>query len=484
MRRLQFPFGLVGFLFLLGLAGLVTVASAGTEKYDYDPLGRLIRFVNPQGLITRYTYDGVGNILGVQGGLQPQSPVIGSVSPAQVRRGGSQQITIVGDVLSGTSITAPDANFNISGLQILDKQIKFLLSASELAQLGANTFKLTSSEGSSNFAITVNPALPKLAISPIPIAIPPNNTPYKFIVRLGSQDNIDHTITLSTADTSIAQLASTTVNIVAGSTEVTTEITGKAGGVTNLSASSPELQSVAIPVYVTADFAGINIARAFNLGVTLESIDVPPSTPTNLSLHSPLVSVARGSLITGITPNALSIGSGPTSVIVSGIGLENVTGVEIIPSTGLTLGTVTTAANGKSVTIPITVAQDAPTTLRQLILNGADTPYFSAGPGQDRLSITLPVPIITSVDPLFGVLGTSNIPFIVRGKNLDSVQSIQFSPADGITVGASPVISATGDAASTSIQIAADATIGDRLVTVTTSGGTSSTTLNVSNTFR
>jgi len=116
MRRLQFPFGLVGFLFLLGLAGLVTVASAGTEKYDHDPLGRLIRYINPQGLITRYTYDGVGNILGVQTGLQPQPPVIGSVSPAQIRRGASQQITIVGDVLNGTSITAPDANFSISGV--------------------------------------------------------------------------------------------------------------------------------------------------------------------------------------------------------------------------------------------------------------------------------------------------------------------------------------------------------------------------------
>ncbi|BBJ23515.1 hypothetical protein W01_14420 [Candidatus Nitrotoga sp. AM1P] len=390
----------------------------------------------------------------------------------------------MGDVLSGTSITPPDANFSISGLQTLDKQIKFLLSASELAQLGANTFKLTSSEGSSNFAITVNPALPKLAISPIPIAIPPNNTPYKFIVGLGNQDNIDHTITLSTADTSIAQLKSTTVNIAAGSTEVTTEITGKTGGVTSLSASSPGLQSIAIPVYVTADFAGINIARAFNLGVTLESIVVPPSTPTSLSLQSPLVGVARGSLITGIAPNALSIGSGPTSVIVSGMGLENVTGVEIVPSTGLTLGSITTATNGKSVSIPITVAQDAPTTLRQLILNGINKPYFSAEPGQDRLSITLPVPIITSVDPLFGVLGTNNIPFIVRGKNLDGIQSIQFSPAGGITVGASPVISATGDAASTSIQIAADATIGDRVVTVTTSGGTSSATLDVSNTFR
>ncbi len=484
IRRLQFPFRLVGFVFLLGLAGLITVASAGTEKYDYDPLGRLIRFTNPQGLITGYTYDSVGNILGVLGGLLPQTPVIGSVSPGQIRRGDSQQFTIVGTVLSGASITAPDASFNISGLQVLDTQIKFMLSASELSLLGPNTFKLANSAGSTNFAITVNPALPELAISPIPIAIPPNNTPYKFIVRLGNQDNIDHLITLSIADTSIAQLTSTTVNIVAGSTEAKTDITGKTGGITSLSASSPGLQSISIPIYVTAEFAGFNVAHALDVGVTLDSVAVPPTTPGSLSLQSPLLGVTRGSVITGITPNALSIGSGPTSVIVSGMGLENITGITIVPSTGLTLGSITTATDGKSVTIPITVAQDAPPTLRQLILNGTDKPYFSAGTGQHRLSITLPVPVITSIDPLFTVQGISTMPFIVRGKNLDNLQNIQFTPAIGITVGASPVISPTGDTATTTIQITDDAVIGVRLVTVTTSGGTSSTTLNVSNTFR
>ncbi|MFZ1548220.1 MAG: RHS repeat domain-containing protein [Candidatus Nitrotoga sp.] len=172
MSRFQFPFRLAGFLFLLGLAGLATVASAGIEKYDYDPLGRLIRFINPQGLVTRYTYDGVGNIREVQSGLQPQPPIISSVSPGQIRRGASQQITqitIVSDETRGISITTPDANFSISGLQILDKQIKFLLGASELAQLGANTFKLTGYESSSNFTITVNPSPVIGSVSPTQI---------------------------------------------------------------------------------------------------------------------------------------------------------------------------------------------------------------------------------------------------------------------------------------------------------------------------
>lgn len=171
IRRFQYPFSLAGFLILAGLAGLVTVASAGTEEYDYEPLGHLIHFISPQRLVTRYTYDGVGNIRGVQRGLQPQPPVIGSVSPAQIRRGAGQQITqitIVSDETKGIGVTAPDANFSISGLQTLDKQIKFLLGASEVAQLGANTLKLTGYESSSNFTITVN-------ASPVIGSVSPSN---------------------------------------------------------------------------------------------------------------------------------------------------------------------------------------------------------------------------------------------------------------------------------------------------------------------
>lgn len=483
MSRFQLSSGLISLLLLFWLAGLTAAAWAGTEKYDYDPLGRLIRYINPSGLITHYVYDGAGNILEVKTGLQPQPPVINSVSPTQIRQGETRQITLAGDLFSGASVSTADQGFNISGLQITNKQINFNLGAEVTAVLGNHAFQLSNSEGAANFTIKVNPALPKLAISPLPIAIPPNNTAYKFIVRLSNADSIDHSISLSLADTNIAQLSSTAVSIPAGTTEVITQITGKTGGVTSLSASAPGLQTIVIPVYVTADYAGINIAYALNVGVLFESAAPPPSNP-NLSLLSPLVGVSRGPLITGISPSSLSIGSGPASVVVSGAGLENVTGIDILPSTGLTLGSITTATDGKSVTVPVTVAADAPITQRQIILSGANKPYLSAKPGLDRLNITLPTPILSSIEPLVGVPGSSNIPFTVRGKNLGSLVSIQFSPADGIIVGASPVVSAAGDAATTPIQIVTGAPIGDRLVTVTAPGGTSAATADASNTFR
>lgn len=51
--------------FLLCVLFLVagTVASAAQEKFDYDPLGRLVRVVDEQGRVTNYVYDPAGNLL-------------------------------------------------------------------------------------------------------------------------------------------------------------------------------------------------------------------------------------------------------------------------------------------------------------------------------------------------------------------------------------------------------------------------------------
>jgi len=45
---------------------IVSSAFAGTEHYDYDSLGRLIRFIGADGRVTEYVYDAVGNILEVR----------------------------------------------------------------------------------------------------------------------------------------------------------------------------------------------------------------------------------------------------------------------------------------------------------------------------------------------------------------------------------------------------------------------------------
>ena len=56
---------------VLLVAGLVvtgTVGQAGQERYEYDPIGRLVRFTDSNNEVTDYTYDAAGNILSVTRG--------------------------------------------------------------------------------------------------------------------------------------------------------------------------------------------------------------------------------------------------------------------------------------------------------------------------------------------------------------------------------------------------------------------------------
>jgi YD repeat-containing protein len=85
-------------VWLVGLPILLLVAAAiqaGQERYDYDALGRLVRFINPAGEGTEYVYDAVGNILAVRQ-VQVSPPRITSVSPTTVRRGATTSVLVTG----------------------------------------------------------------------------------------------------------------------------------------------------------------------------------------------------------------------------------------------------------------------------------------------------------------------------------------------------------------------------------------------------
>ncbi len=67
-------------------AGLVL---AGQERYDYDPIGRLIRYTDSNNQVTDYTYDKSGNITSVMRGAAGSNlqPTLSSVTPSVVRLG-------------------------------------------------------------------------------------------------------------------------------------------------------------------------------------------------------------------------------------------------------------------------------------------------------------------------------------------------------------------------------------------------------------
>lgn len=236
-------------------------------------------------------------------------------------------------------------------------------------------------------------------------------------------------------------------------------------------------------MFVTAEFAGINTSHAPIVGVVKEAPAPPPSSFTVSGLASPAVGVALGSFIRGLDPKALAIGTGPTTLVISGAGLQGATAVSVVPSDGLTLGAISVNPDGAAVSVPVTVAANAPTTTRQVIVTGAGGVRFTpASPDADRLFITFPLPEVTSVEPLFATPGISAMTLIVRGRNLQNAEPILMTPPDGLTIGV-PSVSADGTQVTTGIGISPAAPLGAKVVRVQTPAGISDGAPSPFNTF-
>ncbi len=461
---------------------LSAAAHAATERYDYDALGRLIRWVDGAGQATEYVYDAAGNLKEVIAAGTATVPPVASVTPDALRRGEVRDVMVIGSGLTGTRLSMPDAGLTISGFAATATQASFRLSAGATAVLGSQAFALTNAAGTAAFSLRIDPVLPTMLVSPTPLAVPPDGVARAFTIRLSNTDHYDHTITLSTADASIASVTPASVTIPAGQTEVRANITGLKAGTTSIRLSSATLGTTSVPVFITGDFIGLNTSHASLLGVVKETTAPPPATRSIDTLASPLLGLARGPVIQAITPGALGQGSGPTELIISGRELQGVTGVQIQPADGLILGALTVNPDGTRVTVPVTVAVNAPTTWRQVKLSGAGAPYLPASPQADRLLITLPQPEILSIDPLFARPGDT-LTLTVRGRNLQGASAVSVMPADLVTVGASPSVNAEGTLLTVGVSVSILAQPGQRVVTVTTPAGDTPGQATSANTF-
>jgi hypothetical protein len=281
----------------------------------------------------------------------------------------------------------------------------------------------------------------------------------------------------------VAAVSPTTFTLTAGQTDQSVTLRGLKLGQTTITVSAPGIAPLTTQVYVTPEFASINIAYARFVRVERA---IAPTTPAPLQvtpLLSRTVAIGKGAYVSSVNPAALTQGSGPVDLVVSGAGLEGVTGIQIFPPDGVAVGDVTAASDGRSVHSLVTVAPGAAIGFRQVALQGPVAPYVGVRPDSDRLLITPPQPEVTSIDPLAATPGTKGLAFIIRGRNFQGTRAISFLPDAGITVG-TPQVSSDGSVITTAIEIAQSAPFGTSAVMVTTPAGTSSPVASVANTFR
>jgi YD repeat-containing protein len=463
-------------LLLLAASALM----AAEQRYDYDALGRLVRST-ADGNSVQYQYDAAGNLLEVTGNQPVIAPSISTVAPNALRRGQSAQITLSGTGLAYASIAAPSTAFTLAGVSAQPESLTFNLAIADDAPLGEQTFAVSNSAGSANFVLTVNPKLPVLSVAPLPLAVAPDSVPRSFSISLANADTVEHTVNLSASNPAIATVSPSTLIIAPGQTSVLASVTGISGGSTTLSLSSPTLQTVLVPVFVTADFVGINTSHAPLVGVVLEPPPAPPPSQTIQLGARADVGVVVGGHIRDIAPKAVPQGASAT-LTVYGKGLETATAAIMNPDDGVTLGNLTAAPDGLSATLSIGVSENASATLRQIVLtDGAGNRFPAARADSDRLLIAYPAPVVESITPVFGTVGAP-VTVTLRGRNLQQGK-VQLSPGTGIQVDGSPVVSADGTMMTFNLGVGSFTALGEHLVSVSTPGGTSTTDKGPENTF-
>ncbi|HKQ31474.1 MAG TPA: hypothetical protein VJS66_09330, partial [Burkholderiales bacterium] len=311
---------------------------------------------------------------------------------------------------------------------------------------------------------------------------PPDNLPHQIRIRISKADTVEHSFALTIANTAIATISPANVTIPIGSTEAIATITGRAIGQTSLTLTSSTLGTLVAPVFITTEFSGLNTSYSTLVGVVLEQAPTPPSSTNITPLVSSNVGVVVGNHIAAINPNTLTVGTGPVSLVITGAGLQDVTSVQFNPSDGLSLGAFSANPDGQSLVIPVTVAANAPTTQREVVVLAGTVRYPAISPTAGRVKVVLPPPEVHSLDPMFATPGTSGLVLTVRGRYLSDLQSVTVSPADGVSVGAASV-NADGTVVTVGLEISASTIPGQRVITVTTLGGTSSAVASSANTF-
>ena len=469
------------FALVAALAMLCTPAAfAGEERYDYDALGRLVRVIDEQGRVTEYVYDAAGNLLQVITGGGAAAPAVSAYTPASMRRGETRAVQIDGTGFDAARVAVSGTGLTISALSVGATQITFNLAAGSAAALGPASISIANSAGSTSVSILVNPVLPKLALSPQPVALMPTDAPRSYTVSLSSADGVEHVVAVASANSAVASVTPSSLTFAPGETTKTITVTPQALGVTAINVTSATLGNVSAPVYVANPLAGQNFQYSAVLGVLLQQ---GPGTANVGPVAAPVVGISRGAYISGVAPSDLPAGSGPHTVVISGNDLSGVTGLAVNAPAGITLGAFSIAADGRSISVPVTLAPEATPDTRRFVLSGPQQPYVAIPQNADTFLVARAAPIMESVEPIFAVTGTTSATLTIRGANLQAARSVSFTPPDGISVGAFPAVNADGRTLTIDYSVSSFAPTGPRVVRVTTPGGTTDATASPANTF-
>lgn len=292
----------------VGICACVFGAMAA-ERYDYDPLGRLIRRIDDQNRVTEYVYDPSGNILAVRNDGVLQPPASTTVDPSSARQNQVLQVTVSGTGLTGATVRTDSPDLVVSGVAGSPTSLSFKLTVRRAAAVGGHVLTIANAAGSLSLPFEILPAEAIVAV-PLIIQIPPDNLVRQFGIQLGEPRAVPTTFDVRLGTTDAARLEAGQLTIAAGSLLGTVGIAGLKEGSTYLRFSHPSLaEPTDVLVFVRASFASPALIGSHGVGVVRETPWA--NAPGAMTVMGP-VGIVRG-LPYAASAAALSV-SGPIGI--------------------------------------------------------------------------------------------------------------------------------------------------------------------------
>lgn len=447
--------------------------------------------------IIEYGYDDSGDIIAVDAEVSEQPPLVTALTPSTVRLGQQLRVLAEGVGLRQVQIDADSSGLVVSDIQSDNIRAEFTLNVGQQATLGEHTLTFSTPLGFTSRTITVLPPLPEITLYPAPIALPASGASFELDIQLSRDDVIEHTLDLSVDDPSVAELNISSISIPAGSTRTlaSVEISGLQNGTTTLNITSATLDDYSTRIFVTDAYVaatGDHSAFADPLGIVRQETLLPPPLPVRgpfsarigilksqsdavgdisvKPLMSPLLTIAKGAVITGISQAALISDGEAVEVTVQGFGLENVDNAAIFPPDGVTVSSLTVSPDGSHVTFTVTVEPGVDLGVVQIVLTQQGNEVFTTNFTPAKITIAQGLPEIETIDPIV-VTRLSKHSLTVRGSHFESARTLKITPADGITIASPMTVNADGTQITAQIAVDELAPLGERVVSVETDAG-------------
>lgn len=438
--------------------------------------------------------------------VAPRTGIIGSGMSVTVRGQGLKSVTSV-SMVPATGLTLGVPVVSTDGTEL-----SFSLQVDAAAPLGLRRLVLDTSSSRLAFADVMDGAF--LISAPLPEvdsatpqvmtrggAVQALNLRGRYLtnvtdVRFVPADGItvNHPFTTSEDGTTLG--LAILVNAAAATGPRTVIVTTAAGdsSSTNAPGNTVTLASQLGPSYaaITSSLVGVTVGErpSQNYDGTVQSVEVgvmavaapPPSDTVDTQAVARPVHVRVGAVADAMTATGWLQGASGTLTI-QGIDLGSVTSVVAVPATGVLFGAVSVNAGGTELSVPISVAPDAPLGSRRLKLLTTTGEVLWASSESAVFGIGR-VPSMDSVSPIVLTAGQSAT-LNIRGRDLAGVIQAVLLPADGVVVVDAPVWSqdALGELLKVNVRVDAAAPSGSRVLQLIVPGGTTSATPSAINTL-